>query len=864
MSKNLFSALFDNDKEPVLILDDKGKFYYVNKKFQDIFLFISSEEKLIQSFKNAGYDLTHWLNENQQDVIVDINNTKFIFGKKEVPLNDKKYYKIDVTIFEPEKEENKNLATLSGMLSKLAPNNEFFYIFSYFPTPRYRFVTENVREIIGFSVEEFYNDPFILNRNNIDLKSELKEYEEIMLNRKSDVADKRVINYSIKDKHGETKWLQDTSIVINKNSRTVFGFVRDISEFKSTQQNYLNLLNSIPIPYVVINKEGSIVYGNHFFFDFMKINDKEEFLSKKHSYKKYLFEDFYEIAEERIKKIFGEKKSNEFITYKIRTENGELKKVQVRSIPIVFNNEPCMLTAMLDLTIIEKYQEERVRLEYLEKHKNELEEKLTIISELNEQLEVHKNRFDVLMNQSDFLIWIMDRNFKFTYFNKNFSEKFYENYNCFPEIAKTGDECINDEKLKHLYRNFWYKNYNKVLNGEKIELEKVDEIKNSEYPVIRIINLFPLYDNHGKVIEIAGIARDISEKILSKKLLAKQMAEMKSILENGPHYYWAVNKKNEITNFNKNYEKLFFSIYNKYPVPYIKLIRNEKQLSTGVNEILKNYEIAFEGNQVAFDVKLNHYNGFEQYLSVYIMPIFSENNDVEEISIMALDITDKIAVLNELKENEKKLSFTLKEKEILLKELHHRVKNNLQVISSILNIQSRYISDRGTKSVIVETKNRINSMYLIHENLYKSKDLDYLNVKVYLQDIFNNVVNSFVERNNDIKLFFRSDDILLSNELASPLGLILNELITNSFKHGMPNSMGKKFISVSLVSENKCLTLSVTDSGPGLRNNPFLNPEKIKTLGMTLIRDLTYQLGGEIHLHNVPGSFNISIKFKNY
>jgi PAS domain S-box-containing protein len=864
VSYSVFSVLFDDSNDPILILDEKGSFFYTNKKFNDTFLFLSNEDKFKNAFKKAEIEIASWLNSEQANIEFNVNHTLFKFEKKSIKIENNIFYKIYLSIPDLKNEKNKSLASIVGLLSKLMPENEFFYIFSYFPEPKYRYVSPNVKQIIGYTIEDFYEDAFILNRNNIHDDSFFKVYERNMLDRNKEISQKNVITYSIKDKKGNLRWLQDTSILIDKEKRVVFGFVRDITEIKLSQQTYLNLLENIPVPYIVIDKEGIIIHANSFFYDFMKIYDKVKFLENKHSYKEFLIEKYHEIAENRVKSIFEEKKTNDFIFYEIKNFNNEIYKVRVRSIPINYNNQNCMLTTILDLTLIEKYNEEKIRLEYLEKYKRELENNLLIISNLNRELEIQKNRFDILMNQSDFLIWILDENFRFTYFNKNFVDKFFLNYKSTPELNKTGDECILDSELKSIYRNFWYKNYDKVLKGEKIELEKVDEVMHSEYPVIRIINLFPLYDNNGKIIEIAGIARDISEKILSKKLLAKQMAEMKSILENGPHYYWTINKRYEITNFNKNYEKLFFLIYNKYPAPYIKVNRNEKHLSTGIDEILKNYEIAFKGNQVAFDVKLKHYSGFEQYLSVYMMPIFSENNEVEEISIMALDITDKVAVLNDLKENEQKLSVILKEKEILLKELHHRVKNNLQVISSILNIQSRYISDIGTKSVIDDTKNRINSMYLIHENLYRSKDLDYLNVKVYLQDIFNNVVNSFIERNNDIRLHFQSDDILLSNEVASPLGLILNELITNSFKHGIPKSLGKKFISVSLVSENKYLTLSVTDSGPGLRDNPFLNPEKIKTLGMILIRDLTYQLDGEINLNNVPGSFNISIKFKSF
>ncbi|MCX8081265.1 MAG: PAS domain S-box protein [Bacteroidia bacterium] len=858
-----FENLFNEFDYPILIVDNKANFVFINQTFKEKYIFLSDQRNFFQSFVKNGIDFNKWISSDQKEIKLNVNNTEFIVKKNNINLNGSTFYRIELIIPELKYNKNKNLAEITTLLSKLTPDNEFFYIYTYLPVPKYRYVSANVEKIIGYDVNEFYDNPFILNSKNVIKDSDFIKHEEKMLNSSEEIHERNILTYCIYDKYNNVKWLQDTFVLIGKESRTVFGFVRDITDIKTTQNTYSNLLENIPVPYIVVNQDGIIIYGNKFFFDLMKVQNPEEFLNEKNSYKNYLLEEYFEVASKRVNKIFKERQPTDFIVYEIRNALGEIVKVQVRSIPILYNNEPCMLTTMLDLSVLEKYHEQKIKSELLEKHKTELEEKIKEISELNKMLAIQKNRFDVLMSQSEFLIWIIDKNYEFKYFNDNFIDKFLNNYSSWPEIGKTGADCINDEKLKKVYRDFWYKHYELAFKGEKVELEKVDKERGTENPIVRIINLYPLYNGNGEVIEVAGVARDISEKVISKKLLAMQSAQIKSIIDNGPHYYWSINKKQELTSFNRNYEKLHFSIYKQKPVLYSKFNRSKLNQNNGVLDIVEKYERAFEGIQQGFDVKLVHDNGFEQFLSVYMMPVYSEEGEITEISVMAFDITDKVSVLQELKNNEQKLNISLKEKEILLKELHHRVKNNLQVISSILNIQTRFLQDHKAKAVIEETKNRIKSMSLVHENLYKSKEYNYLNLNSYLRDIFNNIINGFIENGNQIELEFHADNCMTSTETAIPLGLIFNELMTNAVKHGLNRSKNKKFLKVVFSNNKNLLTLSVTDSGPGFKENYFENPEKINSLGMILIRDLCYQIGAKIELKNIPGNCSVCVNFTN-
>jgi two-component sensor histidine kinase/CheY-like chemotaxis protein len=206
----------------------------------------------------------------------------------------------------------------------------------------------------------------------------------------------------------------------------------------------------------------------------------------------------------------------------------------------------------------------------------------------------------------------------------------------------------------------------------------------------------------------------------------------------------------------------------------------------------------------------------------------------------------------ERKQAEEQIKASLKEKEVLLREIHHRVKNNLQVISSMLYIQSGYIKDKEAFEMFKETQNRIKSMALIHEELYQSKDVSEIDVAKYLQKLATDLINSYRTQQEDIKLKMAIHEVLLGVNTSVPCGLIINELVSNSLKHAFPN--GKKGeISIALHSDtdNK-FALIVSDNGVGFPKD--LDFRKTETLGLQLVTTLVKQLRGTIELDRSGGT----------
>ncbi|MBI5680641.1 MAG: response regulator [Methanobacterium sp.] len=232
-----------------------------------------------------------------------------------------------------------------------------------------------------------------------------------------------------------------------------------------------------------------------------------------------------------------------------------------------------------------------------------------------------------------------------------------------------------------------------------------------------------------------------------------------------------------------------------------------------------------------------------------------------------------IAEMDERKQIENKLKISLEEKEILLREIHHRVKNNLQIISSLLNLQSIYIANDEMLEIYKESQNRVKSMAMIHEKLYQSEDLAKIDFGDYVKSLILNLFSSYGVNESLIKLEININDILLDINTAVPCGLIINELVTNSIKHGFPDIYSQKElnrlvtgpdekeskINIDINKNDEIYTMNVYDNGIGFPQN--LDFKKTESLGMQLVISLIDQLRGTVELKREDGTF-FEIVFK--
>lgn len=185
-----------------------------------------------------------------------------------------------------------------------------------------------------------------------------------------------------------------------------------------------------------------------------------------------------------------------------------------------------------------------------------------------------------------------------------------------------------------------------------------------------------------------------------------------------------------------------------------------------------------------------------------------------------------------------------KEKDLLLKEIHHRVKNNLQVITSLLSLQSYNIADPKTKELFSQSQHRINSMAMIHEMLYQSDDLSKINYKTYLEQLLQKLIVSFKGHKHQIQVDLNVPELFLNIDTAIPLGLLINEVLTNALKYGLPEDQAGILSLKMEVLDSPNFLLEIGDNGIGYDGD--LQSKKYSSLGLRLIQQLTVQLNGSI------------------
>jgi PAS domain S-box-containing protein len=262
-----------------------------------------------------------------------------------------------------------------------------------------------------------------------------------------------------------------------------------------------------------------------------------------------------------------------------------------------------------------------------------------------------------------------------------------------------------------------------------------------------------------------------------------------------------------------------------------------------------------ETGQAAYEVVSMVGTGGEVtgWLDLYSFPLIDQRTgQMRGVIEYVRDITQR-------KKAEDQLQASLREKEVLLREIHHRVKNNMQIISSLLSLQSRHIQDPGVLEVFKESQRRIRSMALIHERLYQSADLSRIEFSQYLDNLANRLLHSYQVDSDRVRLNLHSEQVFLNINTAIPCGLIVNELISNALKHAFPNGRRGEVAVELRRNESGEFLLRVSDDGVGFPK--ALDFRRTETLGMQIVVTLVDQIDGTIEMGE-SGRTEFLIRFK--
>ncbi len=247
---------------------------------------------------------------------------------------------------------------------------------------------------------------------------------------------------------------------------------------------------------------------------------------------------------------------------------------------------------------------------------------------------------------------------------------------------------------------------------------------------------------------------------------------------------------------------------------------------------------------VTLELQMVHRKGHYVWVEITASFLRDRKRNINGILGISRDISRR-------KEAEEQIKFSLREKETLLKEIHHRVKNNMQVISSLLNLQSNYIDNIKHREIFIDCERKVHSMALIHEKLYQSEKLSDINIKELISSLSHELMSAFSISTAAIGIRLDILGVFLGIDIAIPLALLINELITNSLKYAFPDER-KGGISISFKKKNRAYILSYSDDGIGMEKN--IDYKRPKSMGLELIKLLTEQLDGTYRLERKNGT----------
>ena len=278
-----------------------------------------------------------------------------------------------------------------------------------------------------------------------------------------------------------------------------------------------------------------------------------------------------------------------------------------------------------------------------------------------------------------------------------------------------------------------------------------------------------------------------------------------------------------------------------------KIISDEKDYSVRVDH----------GSKDELGVLVTGFNEMLSQIQRRDSALLNARDELEDrVQIRTKELQEEVV---EHERSREQIAASLKEKEILLKEVHHRVKNNLQIITSLLNLQAGEITDRPTRVMFHDSMNRVKSMALIHERLYQSENLAEVEFADYVDSLTRFLMSSLSGNHGRITITSDVEEIILPVDTVVPCGLIINELVTNSLKHAFPNNRSGEITISCKRSEGGHITLTVCDNGIGIPDD--IDYQNLKSLGMRLVYSLTDQLNGTLQCDNEQGT-RFTIEFE--
>jgi PAS domain S-box-containing protein len=392
--------------------------------------------------------------------------------------------------------------------------------------------------------------------------------------------------------------------------------------------------------------------------------------------------------------------------------------------------------------------------------------------------------------------------------------------------------------------------YSAIENTQdRYELEKRYITKDKKIVYVSV-HVTILKDRDGKPHQLIAQVLDITDKKIAEAKLEETQTRLTAVLNNLPNVVFYENAVG----------KQFISpnIVEMLGYPAEDFYKDSKLFdslihSDDIDQVIKGYtQWSKKGAKGTYKelFRIKRKEGCYIWLEDHMFKVKRADGKSYILGVM-IDVTEQ-------KNSEEKMASSLEEKELLLKEIHHRVKNNLQVVSSLLKLQTNYVKDDISHDILLDSQNRVRSMALVHQKLYQSKDFSQIDFTDYIAQLSEYLFDAY--KNENIDLSIKTEEAKISIDIAIPCGLIINELVTNSLKYAFPGGKsGKVDIELNHLYKSH-YELIVKDNGAGFpKNVDFRNTH---TLGLQLVNTLVGQIDGEIEMENGVGT-TYKIKFSN-
>lgn len=651
------------------------------------------------------------------------------------------------------------------------------------------------------------------------------------------------IEYRIITAGGKTRWVWERGEGVFSDAGellSIEGFISDVTQKKEyeleitrSRENYKSLVDYSPDG-VFIHIDDKVVFANPTAMRLAGLDYSEGDIN--HTLFDFLLPEYHETIVERVNSALrGE--TQDFIELKIRSLDGVIREVETKPIFIKFNGKDAVLTVVHDVSTQKQLVKEQMRAQIAEETNELLEQEITKRKVIQLQLQESQKYTRLLINGSLDMICASDKQGYITEFNAAAQRTF--GYTLEEVIGKHMSMLFerDTQRIQITDQELYEKG---AYAGEVYNVRKNGELFTS------FLSASILKNEEGEIIGAMGVSRDISELKKAEERLYTQSAKLNAVFESSSHLIWTIDRNICLTSFNKNFTAFFKKHYGIIAHNGMSMTTGDAISTHEYNDFwIRKYEAAFRGEAQHFETKLITKRGEAVWREIFLNPIYDESNKVYEVSGIGHDVTEK-------KFAEEKIRQSLKEKEVLLKEVHHRVKNNLQVISSILNLQSSYVKDTGTLNILKESQNRIKSMAFIHESLYQTKDFSSINFSEYVVNLSQNLIQSYSNFDNEIKLNLDIQNVFLNLDLAIPCGLIINEIISNALKYAFVDKKDDCEITIRMVLDNESLVLFIADNGIGLPKE--IDYRNTQSLGLQLVVTLTDQLNGSIDMNSDNGT----------